>query len=106
MRERFRVTGDVCIETNPADVDDDLAGRLREAGVTMVSLGVQSFHAQHLATIGRRYPPEAAANALARLAAGGFAGVNADLMFALPRADHRRGGRRSRACGASSARTR
>ena len=84
MRERFRVTGDVCIETNPADVDDDLAGRLHEAGVSMVSLGVESFHARHLAAIGRRYRPETAEDALARLAAGGFAAVNADLMFALP----------------------
>ena len=84
MRERFRVTGDVCIETNPADVDDDLVGRLHEAGVSLVSLGVESFHARHLATIGRGYQPDVAEEALFRLAHGGFAGVNADIMFALP----------------------
>jgi len=84
MRERFRVTGAVCIETNPADVDDDLVGRLHEAGVSLVSLGVESFHARHLATIGRGYQPDVAEEALFRLAHGGFAGVNADIMFALP----------------------
>ena len=84
MRSRFRVTGDVCIETNPSDVDPTLAGRLREAGVALVSLGVESFHARHLATIGRRYAPATAEQALRRLVAGGFAAVNADLMIALP----------------------
>jgi coproporphyrinogen III oxidase-like Fe-S oxidoreductase len=84
MRDRFRVTGDVCVETSPSDVDDALPGRLHEAGVSLVSLGVESFHARHLSTLGRHYTPAAAAEALARLAQGGFAAVNADIMFALP----------------------
>ncbi|MCX7002682.1 MAG: radical SAM protein [bacterium] len=84
VRARFRVTGDVCIETNPADVDEAVVGRLRDAGITLVSLGVQSFRPEHLAFIGRRYEQSVAARALALLAQGGFASVNADLMFALP----------------------
>ncbi|MGE5228119.1 MAG: coproporphyrinogen-III oxidase family protein [Deltaproteobacteria bacterium] len=84
MRRRFRVTGDVCVETNPADVDASLAGRLREAGVALVSLGVESFHARHLATLGRGYAPSTAERAVRRLVAGGFAAVNVDLMIALP----------------------
>ena len=84
LRTLFRVGGDVCIETSPADVDAGLVPRLHEAGVTMVSLGVQSFAARHLHTIGRRYSPAQAEAALDRLAAGGLAAVNADVMFALP----------------------
>lgn len=84
IRRRFRLTGDVCIETNPADVDRNTVSRLRGAGVAMVSLGVQSFHAASLAVIGRDYPPGVAERALELLADGGFASVNADLMFALP----------------------
>jgi coproporphyrinogen III oxidase-like Fe-S oxidoreductase len=84
VRERFRLTGDICIETNPADVDDATVQRLHDAGVALVSLGVQSFHPENLATIGRRYEPSLAARALAQLAEGGFASVNADIMFALP----------------------
>ncbi len=84
LRSLFRVTGDVCVETSPADVDPGLVARLHAAGVTMVSLGVQSFSSRHLRTIGRRYSPAVAERALDRLAAGGFAAVNADLMFALP----------------------
>lgn len=85
IRERFRLTGDVCIETNPADVDDETVKRLHEMGVALVSLGVQSFQPVHLALIGRDYEPVVAERALALLAESGFASVNADLMFALPR---------------------
>ncbi len=84
MRERFHMTGDVCIETNPADVDADTVSALHACGVTLVSLGVQSFRPESLAVIGRRYTPETAERALSQLAESGFASVNADIMFALP----------------------
>jgi len=84
VRSRFRLTGSIAIETNPADVDAATVTRLRNMGVALVSLGVQSFHETHLKVIGRTYPPAAAEAALGRLASAGFASVNADLMFALP----------------------
>jgi oxygen-independent coproporphyrinogen-3 oxidase len=84
IQSRFRVTGEIAIETNPADVDAATSTRLRGMGVALVSLGVQSFHETHLQAIGRTYPPAAAEAALGRLASAGFASVNADLMFALP----------------------
>ena len=85
IRERFRLTGDICIETNPADVDEETVKRLQDMGVALVSLGVESFQPANLATIGRDYQPIVAERALALLAESGFASVNADIMFALPR---------------------
>jgi len=84
VRERFRLTGDICIETNPTDVDDVTVHQLHDAGVALVSLGVQSFLPKSLAVIGRGYEPSVAEHALALLAESGFASVNADIMFALP----------------------
>jgi oxygen-independent coproporphyrinogen-3 oxidase len=84
VRSRFRVTGDIAVETNPADVDDTAVSRLKDLGAALVSLGVQSFHEAHLKTIGRGYGPKTAEVALGRLASAGFASINADLMFALP----------------------
>ncbi len=84
VRERFRLTGDICIETNPADVDDQMVQRLHDMGVALVSLGVESFQPASLAVIGRDYSPPIAERALALLAEGDFASVNADIMFALP----------------------
>jgi coproporphyrinogen III oxidase-like Fe-S oxidoreductase len=83
-RDRFSLTGDVCIETGPGDVSPDIVRRLHECGVALVSLGVQSFRAESLRVIGRRYDPPTAERALAMLAGSGFASVNADIMFALP----------------------
>jgi oxygen-independent coproporphyrinogen-3 oxidase len=84
IQRRFRVTGDICVETNPADVNEQVVWALGEAGVTLVSLGIQSFNPDHLATIGRSYAPSVAEEALARLAGNGFTSINADLMFAVP----------------------
>jgi oxygen-independent coproporphyrinogen-3 oxidase len=83
-RERFDVTGDVCIETNPADVTEQTVSDLHDAGVALVSLGVQSFRPESLRAVGRHYDPESARRALRLLADSGFASVNADIMFALP----------------------
>ena len=84
VRRCVHLTGDICIETNPADVNAVIIRQLHDAGVTLVSLGVQSFQPRHLATIGRRYEPAVAEDALSLLAESGFASVNADIMFALP----------------------
>jgi oxygen-independent coproporphyrinogen-3 oxidase len=84
VRRRFRLVGDIAVETNPADIDAPVVATLCDMGVALVSLGVQSFQEGRLKAIGRVYPAAAAEQALARLASAGFASVNADLMFALP----------------------
>jgi menaquinone C8-methyltransferase len=84
VRKRFCLSGDICIETNPADVDTETVKRLHDMGVSLISLGVESFQAENLAILGRDYTPIVAERALALLADSSFASVNADIMFALP----------------------
>ncbi len=84
VRKRFRLVGDICIETHPSNVSEKTVRELHDAGVALVSLGVQSFRAEQLATLSRHYRPAVAERALALLTTGGFDSVNADLMFALP----------------------
>ena len=84
VRECFRLTGDINIETNPTDVNPVIVQQLHDSGVACVSLGVQSFQTEKLALIGRRYEPATAERALELLTRSGFASVNADIMFALP----------------------
>ena len=84
IRDRFHLSGDICIETNPADVGDETIQRLQDAGVALISLGVQSFQRKNLAMIGRHYEPIVAEHALSLLAASDFSSINADIMFALP----------------------
>jgi oxygen-independent coproporphyrinogen-3 oxidase len=57
---------------------------LRAAGITRVSLGVQSFQPALLEALGRQHSREQIYRAYERVRAAGFANVNLDLMFALP----------------------
>ncbi len=84
IRKKFCLTGDICIETNPSDVDAVTIQKLHDADISLVSLGVQSFYSENLKIIGRNYEPAVAEHALTLLVNGGFASVNVDLMFALP----------------------
>ena len=84
IRSEFVLAGPVAIELNPNDVTDRHLKALTEAGVDMVSLGVQSFLAENLRLIGRPYGPEVLRPAIDRVLDGGFDHVNLDLMFALP----------------------
>jgi len=75
------------VELAPASVTDERLAALREAGVTRVSLGVQSFQPALLEALGRRHTREQALRAYARVRAAGFANVNLDLIFAVPGQD-------------------
>jgi oxygen-independent coproporphyrinogen-3 oxidase len=84
IRKRFNVVGEICIETNPADVTLEKIRQLHSTDISLVSLGIQSFNPKNLTTLGRHYPPLTAERALSLLVESGFSSVNADLMFALP----------------------
>ena len=84
IKYRFLLTGDICIETNPADVDEVTVKSLHDANISLVSLGIQSFDPHILQTIGRRYDPAQAEHALRLLVESDFSSINADIMFALP----------------------
>jgi oxygen-independent coproporphyrinogen III oxidase len=75
------------VELAPASVTDERLAALREAGVTRVSLGVQSFQPALLEALGRRHTREQALRAYAHVRAAGFASVNLDLIFAVPGQD-------------------
>lgn len=75
---------EVTLEANPEDVTPEAAARWRGAGVTRVSLGVQSFDERVLAWMHRSHGAAAAGVALERLRAAGIADVSIDLIFAVP----------------------
>lgn len=75
---------EVTIEANPEDVTQAALGSWRDAGITRVSLGVQSFDPQVLAWMHRVHDAAAARRAAASIADGGFASWSLDLIYALP----------------------
>ena len=74
---------EITLEANPGTVEAARFKGFREAGVTRVSLGIQSFNPRHLQALGRIHDDSEARRA-AELAATHFDTFNLDLMFALP----------------------
>jgi len=75
---------EVTLEANPDDVTAERARAWCAAGVTRVSLGVQSFDDRVLTWMHRTHDAAAARAALEVLLAEGPLSVSADLIFALP----------------------
>lgn len=75
---------EVTLEANPDDVTPELAERWREAGVTRVSLGAQSFSAPALAWMHRTHAADQVARAIETLRLAGLDNLSLDLIYGLP----------------------
>jgi oxygen-independent coproporphyrinogen-3 oxidase len=89
VRDRFAPANpgqemEVTVEANPDDLPREQLDGLRAAGVTRLSLGVQSLQPKHLHVLGRTHGSIDAAKAVENARASGFTNISLDLMFALP----------------------
>ncbi len=86
VRRLFPVADDVEVttEANPETVSPAFLDRLREAGFTRISLGMQSAAEHVLAVLDRRHTPGRAVEAAREAAAAGFDHVNLDLIYGTP----------------------
>ena len=85
LRARLKLAADceITLEANPGTFEKDRFRAFREAGVTRLSVGVQSFNDEQLKRIGRVHDSAQAIAALEE-AAHCFDTFNLDLMYALP----------------------
>ena len=85
LRARLRMAPqcEVTMEANPGTFEKERFRAFRDAGVTRLSVGVQSFNDAHLQRIGRVHDRAQAMAALDE-AARSFETWNLDLMYALP----------------------
>ena len=85
IRGRLRLTPDceITLEANPGTFEKDRFRAFRSAGVTRLSIGVQSFDDRHLKVLGRVHD-RAQAIAAVEEAAQAFDTFNLDIMYALP----------------------
>ncbi len=85
IRARLRLEADceITLEANPGTFEKDRFRAFRDAGVTRLSIGVQSFNDAHLKAVGRVHD-RAQAIAACEEAAAAFDTFNIDLMYALP----------------------
>jgi putative oxygen-independent coproporphyrinogen III oxidase len=85
IRARLRLEPDceITLEANPGTFEKDRFKAFRSAGVTRLSIGVQSFDDQHLKALGRVHDRVQAIAAVEE-AAQAFDTFNLDVMYALP----------------------
>lgn len=83
VRETFAVApgAEVTLEANPGASDAARFSSARGAGVTRLSIGVQSFSPRTLAALGRAHTPDEARAAFAAARAAGFDDVSLDFIY-------------------------
>ncbi|MDI9895535.1 radical SAM family heme chaperone HemW [Rhodococcus sp. IEGM 1381] len=86
VRSSFGVTdgGEVTTESNPESTSPEFFDRLRAAGFTRVSLGMQSAAPHVLAVLDRTHTPGRAVAAAEEAREAGFEHVNLDLIYGTP----------------------
>jgi oxygen-independent coproporphyrinogen-3 oxidase len=85
IRARVRLAPDaeITMEANPGTFEKDRFKAFHQAGITRLSIGVQSFDNKHLKALGRVHDRDQALAAVTE-AAQVFDTFNLDLMYALP----------------------
>lgn len=80
---RLEADAEITLEANPGTFEKDRFKGFRDAGVTRLSIGVQSFDDRFLKALGRVHNAEQS-HAAVQEAASAFRTFNMDLMYALP----------------------
>lgn len=75
---------EVTLEANPGTLTPAYLAGLHEAGITRLSLGVQSSHSAELLLLGRIHTWSEAVQTYRAAREAGFDNINLDLMYALP----------------------
>lgn len=82
VKEYFIIVGGIGVELHPSDVSQEVLLKLKSAGVSMLSIGIQSFDDNCLRKIGRSN--DAFAEKLQLVKNNNFDVVDVDLIFAIP----------------------
>lgn len=85
-RERFGLApgAEVTLEANPGPDERGDAAALRDAGVTRLSIGVQSMDAAELSALGRRHAPADVEATVRAAREAGLESVSLDLLYDVP----------------------
>ena len=86
LKMHFDITDGIGLELHPEDITEDILTRLKRAGITMVSLGLQSFNKDLLLNIGRSEDGFVEKLQLAKTF--DFDVIDVDLIFAIPGQNH------------------
>jgi putative oxygen-independent coproporphyrinogen III oxidase len=75
---------EITLEANPGTIDYQKLAGFRQAGITRLSLGIQSFDDRMLVALGRIHTAQQARDAFSAARQAGFENIGIDLIHALP----------------------
>ncbi len=75
---------EVTMEANPDDISEERLEQWRSAGVSRISLGIQSFRNDRLEWMGRAHNAPEARQSIEMIAKAGFSSWTIDLIYGLP----------------------
>jgi len=79
---------EITLEANPDDLDRKKTEQFKNAGINRLSIGIQSFHEQHLQFLNRVHSAPEAANCVRIAQDSGITNISIDLIYAIPATDH------------------
>lgn len=79
---------EITLEANPDDLNLMKLQALKAAGINRLSIGIQSFHDQHLQSLNRAHNADEALKSVQAARAAGFSNISIDLIYAIPAPDH------------------
>lgn len=82
LKKFFHINQGIGVEMHPDDINDHTLKKMKQAGVTMISIGIQSFQPQCLSAIGRATLDYSKIFQMIKNA--GFDVIDVDLIFAIP----------------------
>lgn len=84
-RVNLSPNAEITLEANPGTVEARRFLGFKEAGINRISVGVQSFHTDHLVILGRIHDHQQAISAIEQASKVGLKSFNIDLMHGLPK---------------------
>lgn len=81
---RFASNIEITLEANPGTVEQGLFADFKQVGINRLSIGIQSFQAEKLKSLGRIHNAAEAIRAVETAHQAGFENFNLDLMYGLP----------------------
>lgn len=84
IKNNFNFVGDIGIEIYPSQVNKNLLQNLKEMGINMISLGVQTFNNDKLKFLGRCYNDKDVQEAITLIKSFDFKCLDIDIMTNIP----------------------
>jgi oxygen-independent coproporphyrinogen-3 oxidase len=86
LHKEFSITPDaeITFEANPDDLNPAYLNSLFRSGINRLSIGIQSFHDEHLKKMNRRHTAKQAVDSIENAVKSGFNNISIDLIYGLP----------------------